>query len=271
MSDFRRRNVYDDSWDTIKTLTWPLEQPPNGNNITILRLLQFSIHPETLSYFLRQTPNVHTFELSVLEPVEMETNDITAFREALHPIRNTLRDLTIRYTVAEEEECPPPQDSVDVIDGSLGPLHDFPILTSLTVSLAVLFGRHGVHTGRYPQLVDFLAPRLQKLTITDDLWMYSDFQGCFEDMDAMQIFRRFLTGEMVEGGWTGGTQYEKAVWVPSGDVPGWKVATPDLKEFVYDIREHIQESHGYWSKRKYRNELRRATRGQGLECTVLHR
>ncbi|KAI8937926.1 hypothetical protein NX059_005609 [Plenodomus lindquistii] len=95
---------------------------------------------------------------------------MTAFREALWPIRNTVRDLAVRYSVVpEDEDDPPPQDNGRMIKGSLGPLHYFPALTSLTTSLAILFGFHGIETGNYPHLVDFLDPTLQNLTITDDL------------------------------------------------------------------------------------------------------
>ena len=90
-----------------------------------------------------------------------------------------------------------------------------------------------------------MPPSLEVLTITDDLYMFNEFQQYFEDKDAMEIFKKYL-----EGG-------------------EWKSATPMLKSFMYDLRERGEYTVGYWDQRTTRNELRRLIKAQGLEGTLL--
>jgi hypothetical protein len=78
------------------------------------------------------------------------------------------------------------------VAGSLSPLRDFPVLSKLVVSLPVLFGTDDINVGRRPSLSAYLPPALEHLTITDDLYRYSESQEYFEDENAMAFFRSYL-------------------------------------------------------------------------------
>jgi hypothetical protein len=121
-----------------------------------------------------------------------------------------------------------------------------------------------------------LPPNLQSLTITDDLWMFQDFENAFVDVDAMATFRRFLTGEMLPPEWEEEEFGEDwrgrnaaLNWAPGRGGGEWKVATPKLKKFVYDLRKRGYLSDEYWNKGKIRRQFRNMCKEQGLEGEVL--
>lgn len=268
------------NWKDAPPPQWPLRQYPNAEKLTALRLVRSSINPGTIELLLLQTPNLTTLEYDAFSGFDIPL-DLSGVRDALRHVRNTLTNLVIRYEMYQEDEDFHPQSLNQVTVGSLGPLRDFPALTSLSVSLAVLFGSDTVTMGQTPKLADVLPPRLQRLTITDDLWMFNDFQQYFEDVDAMNIFRVYMAGQTVAGNWRGtagyrrggdnwtqGLQYSNIVWKAVGE-PAWKVATPELKRFVYDLRTWGHMSFGYWNDPRSREELIGVCQAQGIECEVL--
>ncbi|KAH7378311.1 hypothetical protein BKA66DRAFT_149279 [Pyrenochaeta sp. MPI-SDFR-AT-0127] len=267
-------------WESIMPPEWPLMQAPNAEKLTTLRLVRSSISPAVISLMLQQTPNLTTFEYDTFNGFSVPL-DLSAIRDALLHVCDSLAHLSIRYDMHQEDENYPPQDVIGVTFGSIGPLRDFPALTTLSASLGVLFGSDDVRHGQTPKLADFLPPGLQCLTITDDMWMYNDFQQYFEDVDAMSILRTYLTGETAgyrwrgasgyqHGGdnWNGGLGYSNIIWTVSHE-PGWKGATPGLKKFVYDLRTRGHLTFAYWNHPRPREELERVCKWQGIECEVL--
>ncbi|KAF1943893.1 hypothetical protein EJ02DRAFT_420890 [Clathrospora elynae] len=120
--------------------------------------------------------------------------DLPLRNAALQNVHPTLTDLRVGYELYENgeqglrEQGLRAQDAFNVTAGSLGPLHDFLVLTSLETSLAVLFSKDQIDLGQTPKLADYLPPKLEHLTIGDNLCMSGDFQQCFEDLAAMKIF-----------------------------------------------------------------------------------
>ncbi|KAJ4374904.1 hypothetical protein N0V83_001982 [Neocucurbitaria cava] len=242
---------------------WPFCQPPNAGKLTTLRLIRCSLTLDTLQLLLKQTPNLHTFEYDRLQHQAYFDIDLAGIGDALQSVRATLKHLKINYEVCQltEQDIPPQDDDYD-FRGSVGPLRNFLALVSVSVSLAVLFGSNDIIRGDVPKLSDFLPPRLQNLTITDDLYMYNTLQQSFEDGNAMRILRLYLAGEKPRAAESGAT-----AWV-ADRAPEWKVATPDLREFEYDLRKHGHRSLGYWQEEQNREELRRVCEDQGIECRV---
>jgi hypothetical protein len=173
------------------------------------------------------------------------------------------------------------QDTYSTTEGSLGPLCDFPLLSSLEVSLPVLFGIEDINMGRKPALSAFLPPALQHLTITDDLFMYGEFQEHFEDVAAMKFFRAYLAGERPgetwspdlehaenDDNWNEGRGYKNMEWVQDRD-PEWKAATPGLKKFTYDLRRRGGLSFGYWNMPGPREQFVGLCEEQGIKGEVL--
>jgi hypothetical protein len=88
-----------------------------------------------------------------------------------------------------------------------------------------------------------LPPALESLTITHDLYDDDTFQEeSFEDVDAMALFRAYLSGEKLGPHWmeSSSDSYVRGLdnwslgWV-QGE-PEWKVKTPELRSFTYDLR-----------------------------------
>ncbi|OAL51786.1 hypothetical protein IQ07DRAFT_586135 [Pyrenochaeta sp. DS3sAY3a] len=269
--------------DEENPFRWPLRTPPWAEKLTHLQLLRSSISPELIDMILQQTPNLHTFDYECIKYPDSGCLDLPLLRGALGHVRNTLTTLIIRYEIYDdEEEGLVAQDTFSITEGSLGPFDDFPVLTDLITSMAVLFGSDVITMGRTPRLADFLPPKLQRLTLTDDLWLYPDFQQCFEGVDAMAILRTYFTGEKInddwdDGGgydtrggdnWGAGKCYSRIRW-HEFEQPGWKTATPELRSFTYDLRERGDKSFAYWTDERPREELKAVVQAQGIECEVL--
>jgi hypothetical protein len=155
---------------------WPVERRPVADHLTTLRLVRSSVDPRTIERLLMQTPHVTVFEYDCFANVDHRPVDLDVLREALRHIRSTLASLTVRYENWHNEY----DFSPGLIAGRLGPLHDFPALNTLIVSLPVLFGTDGINAGRHPTLSGLLPPALESLTITHDLYDDDDaFQGEF--------------------------------------------------------------------------------------------
>ncbi|KAH7091312.1 hypothetical protein FB567DRAFT_589206 [Paraphoma chrysanthemicola] len=224
---------------------------PSCSYLTTLRLKRCSAEARTLELLLRYTPVLKVLELDLFRhPYENEF-DLNVLRQALGHVAQTLERLTVRYEVFPETEYGEiVSDMVRVTTGRLCPLTPFAQLTDLEISLHTLFGSDDSLNNTFFPLAAVLPPKLQELVVTDDLYGFSDWQQYFEDGDAMAMFRRYL-----EGG---------------GDGEGeWRVATPELRRFVYDLRERGEYSVRYWDREERREELMAMCKGQGLEGEVL--
>jgi hypothetical protein len=167
---------------------------------------------------------------------------ISILKDTLHDIRGTLTTLDVRYgNYNDGDRNVIAVESEDAVKGSLSPLHDFSALASLTTSFPVLFGiKTTTLDGK-----DYLPPTLEMLTIMDDLWIYEDLEGRFEDLNAMAILRQHLVDQTLGRQSDAATLtvpqtdsdlatiYEDDSWIQDRE-PGWKTATPRLKDI--DIR-----------------------------------
>jgi hypothetical protein len=262
---------------------WPAERRPVAENLTTLRLVRSSIDPATIERLLQQTPHLKVFEFDCFMYPDHVPLDLDGLREALLHIRATLTSLTVRYGLYHNEDLDIiAQDTFGTVAGSLGPLHDFPILSTLVISLPVLFGNSSIDPGPHPTLSAYLPPALEHLTITDDLYRYGEFQEDFEDENAMAFFRAYLSGEKMgpkwmsmsktylwgQNNWSKGKCYRYIDWVQDRE-PEWKLKTPGLESFTYDLRKRGEETRGYWDRREARKQLLLVCEQQGVGGEVL--
>jgi hypothetical protein len=262
---------------------WPVERRPMAQSLTTLKLVRSSVDPLTIKCFLQQTPHVRAFEFDCFMYPGHVPLDLDGLREALLYIRSTLTSLTVRYELYHNDGMNViAQDTFSAVTGSLGPLHDFPVLSTLVVSLPVLFGTDDIDMGRQPNLSAYLPSALEYLTITDDLYRYGAFQDYFEDENAMAFFRAYLSGEKIgpewrssrqsylwgEDNWYQGKCYGDIDWVQDRE-PEWKLKTPGLRSFTYDLEKRGEQTYGYWDRVKARKQLIRVCEGQGIIGQVL--
>ncbi|CAN9436384.1 unnamed protein product [Alternaria alternata] len=260
---------------------WPLEIPPVPRTLTTLRLIRSSMDPLTIHHLLRQATNLRVFEYDCYTHPHFAPLQLSILKDALRNIHSTLTDLIVRYQHYNSELAyNPARETENAVGGSLGPLHDFPVLTNLTISFPVLFGTEAAALDSTPNLAEFLPATLETLTITDDLWKYEDLQGKFEDVYAMAFFRQYLAGERpsrplerlepytleTTRGKVDLDKVENGVlWVQDQE-PEWKVATPRLKKLRYDLTKLCC---GYWHLSKPREQLLGLCESQGIEGEVL--
>lgn len=282
--EFERFETYHVELDEI--WIWPTIPRASlvTTNLTTLRLLRSSAQSHVIGLILCRTPNLQTFELDIIQPTEFESDsfDFAVLKDSLDQLRTTLTQLTIRFQLypLDHDIYVGGMQTRTELDaaarGALGSFRKYTALTHLQVSLHTLFGFGNI--GGLHKLAAYLPPTLQSLAITDDLWMFADFQEAFEDIDAMAIFRRFLTGEVLASNWPQRRtnyayerQYLGVTWVPGPDATGgeWKIATPQLKSFVYDLRKRGYLSHEYWNKGMIRKQFRMMCKEQGIQGEVL--
>jgi hypothetical protein len=274
-------NVSSEEEGVDLTFEWPLELPPVPHTLTTLRLVRSSMDPLTIHHLLRQATNLRVFEYDCYTHPHFAPLQLSILKDALRHIHSTLTDLIVRYQHYNSELAyNPARETENAVGGSLGPLHDFPVLTNLTISFPVLFGTEAVALDNTPSLANFLPATLETLTITDDLWEYEDLQGKFEDVYAMAFFRQYLAGERpskplerlepytleTTRGEVDLDKVENGVlWVQDRE-PEWKVATPRLKKLTYDLTTLCC---GYWHLSKPREQLLGLCESQGIEGEVL--
>jgi hypothetical protein len=97
----------------------------------------------------------------------------------------------------------------------------------------------------------------------------------FEDVDAMALFRACLSGEKLGPHWmdSSSDSYVRGLdnwslgWV-QGE-PEWKVKTPGLRSFTYDLRKRGKMTRGYWERVEVREQLLTVCETQGIRGEVL--
>jgi hypothetical protein len=139
---------------------WPLERRPVAASLTMRKLVRSSVDPRTIERLLQQTPQVKVFEFDCFMYPEHVPLDLDCLREALLRIRSTLTSLTVRYELYHNDGMVViARDTFGAVTGSLGPLYDFPVLSTLVVSLPVLFCTEDIDMGRQPTLSAYLLQR----------------------------------------------------------------------------------------------------------------
>jgi hypothetical protein len=245
-----------DGTETTRRVRWPRDHAPCATHLTSLSIGRASASASIYKFLLACTPHLRVFELDCLLPPQHLPFQLNDLASALHLVHATLTRLEVRFEVFHDDEfCENVQDLVDVVSGSLGSLRAFAALTSLECSLHVLFGSDDTSQGVSPPLSAVLPLGLQELVVTDDLYMFSDFQGCFEDGDAMGVLERYFIGEQRDG---------------QGMLKGeWSSSTPGLERFVYDLSERGELTNGYWSQKKRRRQLEEMCKEQGIKGEVV--
>ncbi|KAI4931722.1 hypothetical protein J4E85_004318 [Alternaria conjuncta] len=264
-----RGGNYDDYgglWDEADgvdgSFEWPLETPPLSQTLTTLRLTPSSMDPLTIQYLLRQTPNVKVFYYDCCLHPEHPPLRLSILKDTLRHIRGTLTDLTVRYKHYNNDGSgDPPTNAAEPLREGLGPLHDFPVLTTLTASFPVLFGMNNT-----PNLAKHLPPTLETLTITNDLSAYEALGSRLEDLNAMAIFRQYLAGQIPASDVVTSHEGEPCKWVQDR-VPEWKAATPQLRKLTYDVGAQLFT--GYWLGTEPREQLLGLCKTQGIEGNVI--
>ncbi|KAF2823010.1 hypothetical protein CC86DRAFT_385176 [Ophiobolus disseminans] len=239
---------------------WPMpsREPPIASRMATLSLPQPRIKPQSLEMLLKQTPNLKIPEYGRLDDAPPEKYDLSDLKAALDHVKMTLTRIMVRFVVGhslDQLRREEPRETVHVLSGTLGSFRDYPALTHLEISLHALFGSGGSKRGT--PLSAVLPSNIVSLTVTDDLLTFVDFQGCFEDAAAMDIFRRYLGGACGD---------KEDHWAVEGE---WKAATPCLNTCLYDLRRYGHLGQGYWSSENVRSKFKRMCEGQGLEGGVL--
>ena len=254
--------LWDEGDGVDGSFEWPLETPPLSQTLTTLRLTPSSMDPLTIQYLLRQTPNVKVFYYDCCLHPEHPPLRLSILKETLLRIRDTLNDLTVRYKHYNNDGSDdPPTEAAEPLREGLGPLHDFPVLTTLTTSFPVLFGMN-----KTPKLAKHLPPTLETLTITNDLSAYEALGMRFEDLNTMVIFRQYLAGQILASSVVISHEGDSCKWVQDRE-PEWKAATPRLRKLTYDVGTQLFT--GYWLGDEPREQLLGLCKTQGIEGNVV--
>jgi hypothetical protein len=148
------------------------------------------------------------------------------------------------YEQVIDDNAKPGFEPQEVIStGSLGTFAESPSLIHLSLSAHTIFNGSSERN-----LTALLPPRLQLLTITDDLhWL--DVQMCFGSPWYLAILRAYLIGETVLERYESDDNRELAsesIVTRKGENGGqWVASTSGLIEVVFDIRREEERRTGY--------------------------
>ncbi|KAF2828977.1 hypothetical protein CC86DRAFT_368125 [Ophiobolus disseminans] len=243
-----------------------------AGTFTALSILRSSLSTSGLRAMLKQTPQLRVLECTFLYAASEGFLDLNILRAGLDIVRTTLVHLVLRFDIYDSQGTSARELS-RILTGDLGFLREFTSLTTLETSLALLFGQNGLVYRPEPlklpcSLADTLPPRLHKLRIADDLWTFKPFAWS-EIAMTMDVFKLFFVGDYMLGDRFLGIELENQVWKNIGYEP-WKTSTPELREFVFDIRMRGRDSPNVWVKQDVRDELQRVCESQGIKCSILH-
>jgi hypothetical protein len=258
-SDFYHRSRHTSNKDF-----WPLGTVPTAQNFTALHLRRSEISLDTLQGLLAQTPKLRELRYDCFKPFSSGKLDLGTLRAGLEHVRSTLTHLTVRCEMyIGEDDDDTEIESVSL--GRLGYLQDFKELTTLAVSCAVLFGESDVTPSHEWQLASVLPFRLQKLTIYDDLWGFDSF-GLPEGVPRLKTFEEFF-----KGGTSGSTTATRRTpGTQQTMLKHFRLVTPELATFVFDIRNRIWAHAGYWKYSDASSRLEHMCESEGVSCTILH-
>jgi hypothetical protein len=219
--------------------------PPTSTHLHTLCRCHTTVGALGLERILRQTLNLRVLEVDTIQDVLESLFYHSRLTMGLDHVKSILTHLKCRFKVDPDEKIAEfTKDLNDRLAGTLGSLHGFHASTHLEVLLHILFGIENSLEGIFYPLFAVLPSNLETLIITDDLYMFNEFQGYFNDEDAMSIFRTYLEND-------------------------WKEATRQLKEFVYGLRENGEFTCDYWSQREIRDDLRGLCKAQGVVGEIL--
>jgi hypothetical protein len=190
----------------------------------------------------------------------------------LLPLRETLAHLVLRFDMFREGKHG--LDFLeDMVEGDLALRRSFTALASMETSLGLLFGED-VHTLRDDDdlthmLADVLPRNLRKVTITDDLWVMGRFVTSEERM-TMSTFLQYFSWDTIGPFDAVPLSTEEVDRTKNEDLP-WRQATPELKEFVFDIRKRGKKvAARYWGNQRRRDYLQHVCERQGIACSILY-
>jgi hypothetical protein len=222
--------------------------------------------PRTLGLLIQSSPSLTKLAYYCSLPSAETPLNCILLREKLHPLRHSLKHLTLRCEVFDDNSDDF-QSMNSILKGSLDSLREFEALTTLNICLAILYGQ--THKVNVPLLANLMPPHLQHLTINDDLWGFDAF--IWEGVDITEVLREFLTGESKnKAEWNDAEERWDVTWKRDGE-PGWKKSTPELKEFVLDMRCRQYEFYDFWDEPTHRDALKRDVEAQGIRCSILVR
>jgi hypothetical protein len=220
-----------------------------------------------LPQYLALMPKLRTFVLRLMCPAPYHLPfDLGIMQKGLEHLRSTLSHLVFRIDIYSSIQGKA-SEVTDVCTGSLSFLRNFTALTTLETSLPLLFGDPKTANKQGHVLAEVLPPNLQELIIADDLWHVIMFVWT-TTVWTMDVFKQFFSGERLSESSRYIDMDEEVVWNKAGR-GAWKDATPNLREFVFDIRKNVQLS-DYWDEGRVREELRLTCEKQGIKCRVLH-
>lgn len=219
---------------------WPLAHPPLAASLTTLELYETEARPGALESLLRHTPNLRSLVYDCNLPSSSSPLNLSALRQALDHVRDTLDNLVIGFQIFPDEGLDP-TNLAAVLRGSLGPLGSMTALEDIIAPLMLLLGQVTPQTAA--PLADVLPPNLKRLTINDDLWNYDAFYT-WEGEHVGSLLMAFFAGPC-------------------------KTATPRLENFVLDMRDNSFESWEYWDDKGKMEALQELTESQGVRCVIL--
>lgn len=218
---------------------WPLPHPPLAASLTTLKLNHTCARPGAVEFLLRHTPNLESLVYNCKLPSSASPFDLPALRKGLDHVRGTLAQLSVRLEIFADEGLDP-TNLAQVTRGSLGPLRHLTALEDLDVSVGVLLGQ--VTPEDAPALADVLPPGLKGLVINDDLWNYDAFYH-WEGEPVGALLTDFFLGAC-------------------------KRATPELEDFVLDMRENGHVAYEYWDEEGEQEALQALVESQGIRCLI---
>lgn len=219
---------------------WPLKRPPLAASLTTLQLNHTSARPGALEFLLRHTPNLQSLVYDCNLPSSCSPLNLTAVRKGLDHVCDTLVHLVVRFDIFADEGLDP-TNLAAVLRGSLGPLGSMVALEDINVPLMFLLGQ--VTPQDAAPLADILPPGLKRLTVNDELWDYDAFYA-WEGEHVGSLLMAFFAGPC-------------------------RAATPQLEEFVLDMRRYSYISSEYWHDEGNQEVLRQLVESQGISCSML--
>lgn len=225
------------------------------------------LSPQDLQVMLQSAPKLRKLEIDYTRSfLGIHSRlDLGLLKDALDVRRDTLEHLIIRC--GTEVTSWRAKMKEDTFLGSLGSFQPFIALSSLEISLVMLFNHehgHRWHGPEHPDLGIYLPPSLQRLAISgESMHWQSQTEPLSFTLPIEAVFRKFFAGEEfiedprlyspLKGNDENWRKVQEATW---------KIATPRLENFVFDMgaREcYMMEVKDF---------LLRSCASQGIQCSI---